>query len=215
MPAPSPKSLQLAKKFDILDQLFSSKDAFLKSSGSYLVECEATSVQDDGPYHVFRAWKLVREFHASYYFQSEFGEDHFLPALQALTRVCELMPQSDESFMDNTGVSFAFHGGVKVARQRPGVKSLKVLEKLWRDLGGAVRDTWGEQDPDYQGICNLFGKPGKRPTVKEAVAALKRVKKCESCGKAGLMRCGKCHLLTYCSRECQQIHWRSHKKQCV
>ncbi|KAF7373117.1 hypothetical protein MSAN_00519500 [Mycena sanguinolenta] len=29
-----------------------------------------------------------------------------------------------------------------------------------------------------------------------------------------LRRCGKCHLLSYCSKECQKKHWPEHKQEC-
>lgn len=41
--------------------------------------------------------------------------------------------------------------------------------------------------------------------------------KCKTCGvgKENMSRCSKCHIVSYCSRECQMKDWhKSHKKQC-
>ena len=42
---------------------------------------------------------------------------------------------------------------------------------------------------------------------------------CDACGAAGspeakLMKCGQCHLASYCSRDCQKKDWKSHKLVC-
>lgn len=39
---------------------------------------------------------------------------------------------------------------------------------------------------------------------------------CKTCGKTDsqLMRCGKCGVVRYCSKECQASDWKMHKKAC-
>ena len=40
---------------------------------------------------------------------------------------------------------------------------------------------------------------------------------CSKClGKTSLKRCGECHLVAYCSKKCQEDHWRygGHRKNC-
>jgi MYND finger len=38
---------------------------------------------------------------------------------------------------------------------------------------------------------------------------------CANCGAADAdKKCGKCYVTNYCSRECQQAHWKAHKKRC-
>jgi hypothetical protein len=38
---------------------------------------------------------------------------------------------------------------------------------------------------------------------------------CAKCGNENAdKKCGKCYVTHYCSRECQQQHWKSHKKLC-
>ncbi|KAG0345816.1 hypothetical protein BG004_003023 [Podila humilis] len=40
--------------------------------------------------------------------------------------------------------------------------------------------------------------------------------KCANCSKTGsLKRCAKCRTTQYCSRECQKLHWKAHKKVCA
>ena len=36
-----------------------------------------------------------------------------------------------------------------------------------------------------------------------------------NCLKQATNRCGRCQLIWYCSRECQGIDWKKHKKVCV
>jgi hypothetical protein len=36
---------------------------------------------------------------------------------------------------------------------------------------------------------------------------------CDMCA-GELKRCAKCHLATYCSRQCQKQHWQQHKEMC-
>ena len=38
---------------------------------------------------------------------------------------------------------------------------------------------------------------------------------CAKCGNENAdKKCGKCFVTLYCSRECQQQHWKAHKKLC-
>jgi len=39
-------------------------------------------------------------------------------------------------------------------------------------------------------------------------------KHCFLCGKLGQLKCGKCKVSRYCSKECQGKHWATHKKAC-
>lgn len=34
------------------------------------------------------------------------------------------------------------------------------------------------------------------------------------CRNDGKLTCGECHLVSYCSKECQRTHWRVHKRDC-
>lgn len=81
----------------------------------------------------------------------------------------------------------------------------------------------------------LFDSNFREPARAQFEAALKRYKndgtpydfdavRCEgpACGKAkddvhesqGLLRCSKCKLAHYCSKECQSASWSTHKKVC-
>eukprot|EP00794_Sanderia_malayensis_P019573 gene19573-21504_t len=39
---------------------------------------------------------------------------------------------------------------------------------------------------------------------------------CATCGrKEDVKKCGKCKVVDYCSRNCQELHWSTHKKRCA
>ncbi len=38
---------------------------------------------------------------------------------------------------------------------------------------------------------------------------------CSHCGAPTSLKCGTCKLASYCSKECQQLHWQQHKKTCL
>ena len=40
-------------------------------------------------------------------------------------------------------------------------------------------------------------------------------KYCAVCGDASKTRCARCGSVRYCGRDCQRIHWKHHKKECV
>ncbi|KAH7882566.1 ankyrin repeat-containing domain protein [Phlebopus sp. FC_14] len=41
-------------------------------------------------------------------------------------------------------------------------------------------------------------------------------KRCENCKtkSGGLKQCARCHVVRYCSKECQRAHWKTHKADC-
>jgi hypothetical protein len=39
--------------------------------------------------------------------------------------------------------------------------------------------------------------------------------RCEACDKVCTTRCKDCKQVYYCSRVCQKVHWRIHKKVCA
>lgn len=47
-------------------------------------------------------------------------------------------------------------------------------------------------------------------------AAKNKKKKCDNCGAEAhkLMQCSRCQLARYCSKKCQQKHWKEHKATC-
>ena len=40
------------------------------------------------------------------------------------------------------------------------------------------------------------------------------VAKCPACQAAALLLCSNCRTMRYCSKECQQEHWKTHKEEC-
>ncbi|KAF7762529.1 hypothetical protein Agabi119p4_9122 [Agaricus bisporus var. burnettii] len=50
--------------------------------------------------------------------------------------------------------------------------------------------------------------------VKRLLCANVNVEKSEDCKKSGTFICTKCRLVSYCSKECQTVHWSAHKQDC-
>jgi hypothetical protein len=73
------------------------------------------------------------------------------------------------------------------------------------DARGAARQYW----PDKPALADLLDPDG----VREAVAA----PHCASCQRTDgkLSACSRCHAVRYCSSQCQNQHWREHKRSCV
>ncbi|CAE6419781.1 unnamed protein product [Rhizoctonia solani] len=76
-------------------------------------------------------------------------------------------------------------------------------------------------------ISPLFGVPTLERVVgsasrtqkinsKSAVTELEPVNSCWGCGGAGrpLLMCTKCKRARYCSKDCQIVHWKAHKREC-
>ncbi|XP_006455358.1 hypothetical protein AGABI2DRAFT_226828 [Agaricus bisporus var. bisporus H97] len=50
--------------------------------------------------------------------------------------------------------------------------------------------------------------------LKQLLCAKVNVEKSEDCKKPGTFICTKCRLVSYCSKECQTVHWPTHKQDC-
>ncbi|KAF9241299.1 ankyrin repeat-containing domain protein [Melanogaster broomeanus] len=71
-------------------------------------------------------------------------------------------------------------------------------------------------------MCVIFGAEvtaavqkweRKRKGEEEAPWQEKRCENCKTKG-SGLKQCARCHIVRYCSTECQRAHWKTHKPQC-
>lgn len=68
-------------------------------------------------------------------------------------------------------------------------------------------------------LSPLYSAPGAMVTTKAgskaAGSATATADKCAKCSKAeGTLRCSRCRKVSYCSKECQRAHWKSHKIKC-
>src|SRR6266536_2388050 len=57
-------------------------------------------------------------------------------------------------------------------------------------------------------------KSCKKPLVVKTDDSLFTMDGCYVCQKPTNTRCSKCHQTYYCSKECQKIDWKEHKKSC-
>lgn len=54
------------------------------------------------------------------------------------------------------------------------------------------------------------------PKTATAAAAAAATRGCGKCGKKSeaLMKCSRCHKVAYCSKDCQRLDWKNHKRAC-
>ncbi|KAH6906714.1 hypothetical protein BKA70DRAFT_1286691 [Coprinopsis sp. MPI-PUGE-AT-0042] len=67
----------------------------------------------------------------------------------------------------------------------------------------------------YQEIMTALSqsKPSY-PPMDRAPCASNLASEQQHCPNPGTMRCGSCKLVSYCSKECQRFHWKTHKADC-
>ena len=51
--------------------------------------------------------------------------------------------------------------------------------------------------------------------VKNSQNTTKTIMHCFVCTKPAEKKCTQCKVLAYCSRDCQRMHWRTHKHSCT
>lgn len=84
-------------------------------------------------------------------------------------------------------------------------------EADWEDMD--------EREEDDEAI-DLAAQPAPEGQVYDTpfyhLQVPKAIRHCASCSKAhSKFTCAKCHVVTYCSRECQTVHWIGHKDICT
>ncbi|GBE88075.1 hypothetical protein SCP_1203040 [Sparassis crispa] len=77
---------------------------------------------------------------------------------------------------------------------------------------------------DYaQELWNLLNAPkanqplhdlGASTEAQKLPCANVEVEKNRCCPNEGILTCGGCRLVSYCSKECQKTHWHIHKQDC-
>ena len=124
-------------------------------------------------------------------------------------------PAPDEQFLFETILLFTFVGRQK---KQPGLWLLGPSHGLAIEIddmvfGGpfSANQTirFQKANPPQKNGCWLVCRLEKRPW-----------EECSGCGRgpsadaAQFQRCGKCMRVSYCSRECQKSHWKTHKMEC-
>merc|ERR1719471_2159577 len=109
---------------------------------------------------------LLHEFHINHFWQGG-GEKHLGPALDALSRWYAMMPESASAIEDTSQLSFLFVAASRFLAASPRAECLKPLQGLWLHVGGAVRDSRGSFDFEYEALCMQFGRPAGTPTIRE------------------------------------------------
>jgi len=60
----------------------------------------------------------------------------------------------------------------------------------------------------------------KEETIKKTIPVVQKScdlisqNRCVVCDEIAFSTCGRCKIQTYCSKDCQKIHWKSHKHEC-
>ena len=89
-------------------------------------------------------------------------------------------------------------------------------EILPREVYCALRTWYGEATPS---ICRRISADGSLiiyPTASSKLRLIsQQVSRCNACRAPGAkMRCGKCMMVHYCDRPCQESHWSFHRPYC-
>jgi hypothetical protein len=86
--------------------------------------------------------------------------------------------------------------GIEITYERFGL-SLEFLNFDWNDMDNRLKSVI------------LF-----EPLSPDDFQVTQTIKFCSRCKRSASFRCGKCKLFNYCSRECQVVHWSTHKSYC-
>lgn len=78
----------------------------------------------------------------------------------------------------------------------------------------------GRQTPGLPACYEMCNGPDAEEipsTTAEAMLEAKALgSSCAQCDKVGTHRsCDKCRIVVYCSRDCQKLHWKKHKRECA
>jgi hypothetical protein len=91
----------------------------------------------------------------------------------------------------------AKHLGIEITYQHFGL-TIEFVNKNWEDRENRIS------------TLILFGEDHK-----DAFNYREVDKFCSVCHRISYSHCGRCRLINYCSRECQILHWKTHKKVCL
>lgn len=91
----------------------------------------------------------------------------------------------------------AKHLGIELTYSHFGL-TIELVNKNWDDKENMISNLilFGE---DHKDAFNYSGGD----------------KFCTVCHRISYSHCGRCRLINYCSRECQILHWKTHKKVCL
>jgi hypothetical protein len=129
-----------------------------------------------------------------------------------------------------TRMSIMGHTPEQITRVTNNANKVLLMMEKWKDLHQESDEArWQrfysrylrqEANPDDN---KCFSKVLLK-TLKKAVKASTNLTEGEMCAncyvlentvEGGLLKCGQCRLIKYCSRKCQREHWhKAHKKQC-
>jgi MYND finger len=107
-------------------------------------------------------------------------------------------------FVTPVAISPLFHAGY-IESTRHGVLDYNT---------GATRDRFQQSLPGSENLRSRPPPTSSTPSPSHLVEEESTVKKCKSCGKDGVKKCGGCGQVYYCSRKCQRNDWKRHKAEC-
>lgn len=97
---------------------------------------------------------------------------------------------------------------------------IKLLEKIFADLGGQVKHDAGVilgllQETYVQRISEIYGRRPAEVVHDEVTQSVDQNKICICQKKTNLKKCSRCKKVSYCSKDCQLKDWTRHKISCV
>lgn len=98
-----------------------------------------------------------------------------------------------------------------IVQTLPEIRSKLMAGKNWRQIAQTQAEKFFNKNAasakeDLNRIMNLY--------TQDVFEEFMDDPKCEECGDPATMRCSKCKLAWYCSRDCQLRQWKKHKPIC-
>lgn len=164
-----------------------------------------------------KKWSFCQSYLWEMYIYSKNEEEHknhLKEVINALTEINMTLSKNESMFGRN---SISLFGNVINLKEENGVNFFPV----YPNYENVERSYLYSSFKTFDHFLYCFGLvPWSKEDVKEGNLILDEFEKqplklCSKCYKDGKMKlCGKCEKVYYCSRECQEKDWASHKKIC-
>ncbi|CAG7634371.1 unnamed protein product [Allacma fusca] len=100
-------------------------------------------------------------------------------------------------------------------KYKEALSNIEQCLKLQKEALAYFKDDFPKNDGYISDVDEVrFGMRSATTSRDEISSMIDDEFKCVVCGKQAYQNCPQCHLVTYCSTEHRQKHWKSHRKSC-